>query len=187
MYSSPSPHWPVMSNVQNQRLQFDLAERREHRRMILATMAKINKMPVFRRHAAMRRLLASCRYSTTMSRRRTNQRNIIDATASASSITNNASSLFHVLLICRTKITHVDYTSVIHNWMHKYFHSHLVIVDKWGGLVLLTSRSVDKFEIKLKTKEVFNCSNLTYYKCQFYIILYDSYCMKQERINIILS
>ena len=45
-----------LSNVQNQRLQFDLAERREHRRMILATMAKINKMPVFRRHAAMRQL-----------------------------------------------------------------------------------------------------------------------------------
>ena len=45
-----------LSNVQNQRLQFDLAEQQEHRRMILATMAKINKMPVFRRHAAMRRL-----------------------------------------------------------------------------------------------------------------------------------
>ena len=45
-----------LSNVQNQRLQFDLAERMEHRRMILDTMRKINRLPVWRRAAAMRGL-----------------------------------------------------------------------------------------------------------------------------------
>ena len=45
-----------LSNVQNQRLQFDLAEKMEHRRMILATMRKINRMPLWRREMAMRGL-----------------------------------------------------------------------------------------------------------------------------------
>ena len=45
-----------LSNVQNQRLQFDLAERLEHRRMIKETMRKINRMPVWRREVAMRSL-----------------------------------------------------------------------------------------------------------------------------------
>ena len=47
-----------LSNVQNQRLQFDLGERMEHRRMILDTMAKINRMPLWRRESAMRGLQA---------------------------------------------------------------------------------------------------------------------------------
>ena len=45
-----------LSNVQNQRLQFDLAERMEHRRLILDTVRKINRLPVWRRAAAMRGL-----------------------------------------------------------------------------------------------------------------------------------
>ena len=45
-----------LSNVQNQRLQFDLAEQMEHRSMILATMYKINRMPLWRREVAMRGL-----------------------------------------------------------------------------------------------------------------------------------
>ena len=45
-----------LSNVQNQRLQFDLAEKMEHRRMVMATIAKINRMPVWRRESAMRSL-----------------------------------------------------------------------------------------------------------------------------------
>ena len=45
-----------LSNVQNQRLQFDLAEQQEHRRMILDTMKKINRMPLWRRETAMRGL-----------------------------------------------------------------------------------------------------------------------------------
>ena len=45
-----------LSNVQNQRLQFDLAERMDHRRMIHETMRKINRMPLWRREAAMRGL-----------------------------------------------------------------------------------------------------------------------------------
>lgn len=45
-----------LSNVQNQRLQFDLAEQLEHRWMILDTMRKINRMPLWRREAAMRGL-----------------------------------------------------------------------------------------------------------------------------------
>ena len=45
-----------LSNVQNQRLQFDLAEKMEHRHMIMATIAKINRMPLWRRESAMHRL-----------------------------------------------------------------------------------------------------------------------------------
>ena len=36
-----------LSNVQNQRLQYDLGTRLEHRRMILATIDKINRIPSF--------------------------------------------------------------------------------------------------------------------------------------------
>ena len=51
-----------LSNVQNRRLQFDLAKRFEHRRMILGTIDKINKMPVWRRLTAMRQLQAVVRH-----------------------------------------------------------------------------------------------------------------------------
>ena len=50
-----------LSNVQNQRLQFDLGEQMEHRRMILDTMAKINRMPLWRRESAMHGLQAIVR------------------------------------------------------------------------------------------------------------------------------
>ena len=53
MIASVSALAGQLSNVQNQRLQFDLAERMEHRRMILDTMRKINRLPVWRRAAAM--------------------------------------------------------------------------------------------------------------------------------------
>ena len=56
LFASASALAGQLSNVQNQRLQFDLSERMEHRRMIMATMAKINRMPVWRRPSAMRGL-----------------------------------------------------------------------------------------------------------------------------------
>ena len=56
LFASASALAGQLSNVQNQRLQFDLSERMEHRRMIMATMAKINRMPVWRRESAMRGL-----------------------------------------------------------------------------------------------------------------------------------
>ena len=56
MIASVSALAGQLSNVQNQRLQFDLAERMEHRRLILDTVRKINRMPVRRRAAAMRGL-----------------------------------------------------------------------------------------------------------------------------------
>ena len=45
-----------LSNVQNQRLQFDLAQQLDHRRQIRAAIAKINRLPVYHRPAAIRRL-----------------------------------------------------------------------------------------------------------------------------------
>ena len=56
MIASVSALAGQLSNVQNQRLQFDLAEQLEHRRMILDTMQTINRMPLWRREAAMRGL-----------------------------------------------------------------------------------------------------------------------------------
>ena len=56
LFASASALAGQLSNVQNQRLQFDLAEKMEHRRMILATMRKINRMPLWRREMAMRGL-----------------------------------------------------------------------------------------------------------------------------------
>ena len=56
MISSVAALAGQLSNVQNQRLQFDLAEQMEHRRMILATIDKINRMPLWRREVARRGL-----------------------------------------------------------------------------------------------------------------------------------
>ena len=54
-----------LHNVQNRRLQFDIADRQKHRHMILATydfyIGEINKMPEARRSLAMRQLQAIIR------------------------------------------------------------------------------------------------------------------------------
>ena len=44
------------SRVQNQRLQYDLGQQREHRRQIQAAIARINRMPVYYRPAAIKQL-----------------------------------------------------------------------------------------------------------------------------------
>ena len=45
-----------LSNVQNQRLQYDLGQQLEHRRLILAAIARINRMPLYYRPAAIKQL-----------------------------------------------------------------------------------------------------------------------------------
>ena len=45
-----------LSNVQNQRLQYDLGQQFEHRRLILAAIARINRMPLYYRPAAVKQL-----------------------------------------------------------------------------------------------------------------------------------
>ena len=51
-----------LSNVQNQRLQYDLGQQLEHRQQVRAAIAKINRLPVYRRPAAIRRLQDAVRH-----------------------------------------------------------------------------------------------------------------------------
>ena len=50
-----------LSHVQNQRLQYDLGQQREHRRLILAAIARINRMPLYYRPAAIKQLQGAVR------------------------------------------------------------------------------------------------------------------------------
>ena len=45
-----------LTHVQKQRLQYDLSQQREHRRQIQAAIARINRMPLYYRSAAIKHL-----------------------------------------------------------------------------------------------------------------------------------
>ena len=68
-----------LSNVQNQRLQYDLGQQLEHRRLILAAIARINRMPLYYRPAAIKQLQDAVRqlqlaYEETPVEKRQNRR-----------------------------------------------------------------------------------------------------------------